>query len=192
MVKGKTNMALSRNLKLVLLSLLIIIGFSSYFLYSSNNYRMLSKREINDFIEDKRKSNLSILKEENVKSRFDPHTLILYKTDSKLGTYILTKNRQGIEEYKGVEVPIDKTLPIQVTGALSGVPYLGIYITNNKLIQEGKYVEMEFEDGTKVRKKISLDQKGYILSEKTTPEVPRDSVQVSVIKGGQVLYTNEY
>ncbi len=192
MVKGKTNMTLSRNLKLVLLSLLIIIGFSSYFLYSSNNYKMLSKREINDFIEDKRKSNLSILKEENVKSRFDPHTLILYKTDSKLGTYILTKNRQGIEEYKGVEVPIDKTLPIQVTGALSGVPYLGIYITNNKLIQEGKYVEMEFEDGTKVRKKISLDQKGYILSEKTTPEVPRDSVQVSVIKGGQVLYTNEY
>ena len=185
-------MALSRNLKLVLLSLLIVIGFSSYFLYSSNNYKMLSKREINDFIEDKRKSNLSILKEESVKSRLDPHTLILYKTDSKLGTYILTKNRQGIEEYKGVEVPIDKTLPIQVTGALSGVPYLGIYITNNKLIQEGKYVEMEFEDGTKVRKQISLDQKGYILSENTTPEVPRDSVQVSVIKGGQVLYTNEY
>ncbi|WP_374148858.1 hypothetical protein [Priestia megaterium] len=185
-------MTLSRNLKLVLLSLLIITGFSSYFLYSSDNYKMLSKREINDFVEDKRKSNLSILKEENVKSRIDPHTLILYKNDIKLGTYILTKNRQGIEEYKGVEVPIDKTLPIQVTGALSGVPYLGIYITNNKLIQEGKYVEMEFEDGTKVRKKISLNQKGYILSEKTTPEVPRDSVQVSVIKDGQVLYTNEY
>ncbi|MGF9776048.1 hypothetical protein ABEX30_26825 [Priestia aryabhattai] len=185
-------MALSRNLKLVLLSLLIIIGFSSYFLYSSNNYKMLSKREINDFIEDKRKSNLSILKEENVKSKPDPHTLILYKDNTKLGTYILTKSRQGIEEYKGVEVPIDKTLPIQVTGALSGVPYLGIYITNNKLIQEGKYIEMEFEDGTKVRKKISLDQKGYILSEKTTPEVPRESVQVSVIKDSQVLYTNEY
>jgi hypothetical protein len=109
-----------------------------------------------------------------------------------LGTYILTKGRQGIEEYKGVEVPVDRSLPIQVTGALSGVPYLGIYITSNKLIQEGKYVEMEFEDGTKVRKKISLDQKGYILSEKTTPEVSRDSVQVSVIKDGQVLYTNEY
>ncbi|MDR4222297.1 hypothetical protein FO518_32995 [Priestia megaterium] len=185
-------MDLSRNLKLVLLSLLIIIGFSSYFLYSSNNYKMLSKREINDFIEDKRKSNLSILKEENVKSKLDPHTLILYKNDTKLGTYILTKSRKGIKEYKGVEVPIDKTLPIQVTGALSGVPYLGVYITNNKLIQEGKYVEMEFEDGTKVRKKISLDQKGYILSEKTTPEVSRDSVQVSVIKDGQVLYTNEY
>ncbi|PEZ50847.1 hypothetical protein CN367_01970 [Priestia megaterium] len=91
-----------------------------------------------------------------------------------------------------MEVPIDKTLPIQVTGALSGVPYLGIYITNNKLIEEGKYIEMEFEDGTKVRKKISLDQKGYILSEKTTPEVPRESVQVSVIKDSQVLYTNEY
>jgi hypothetical protein len=114
---------------------------------------MLSKREINDFIEDKRKSNLSILKEENIKSRLDPHTLILYKNDTKLGTYILTKNRQGIEEYKGVEVPIDKTLPIQVTGALLGIPYLGIYITNNKVIQEGKYVEMEFEDGTKVKKK---------------------------------------
>ncbi|MBX9966131.1 hypothetical protein ACFW1J_15060 [Priestia aryabhattai] len=185
-------MALSRNLKLVLLSLLIVIGFSSYFLYSNNNYKMLSKREINDFIEDKRKSNLSILKEESVKSRFNPHALILYKNDTKLGTYILTKSRKGIQEYKGVEVPIDKTLPIQVTGALSGVPYLGIYITNNKLIQEGKYVEMEFEDGTKVRKQISLDQKGYILSENTTPEVPRDSVQVSVIKGGQVLYTNEY
>ncbi|PEZ50848.1 hypothetical protein CN367_01975 [Priestia megaterium] len=93
-------MALSRNLKLVLLSLLIIIGFSSYFLYSSNNYKMLSKREINDFIEDKRKSNLSILKEENVKSKPDPHTLILYKDNTKLGTYILTKSRQGIEEYK--------------------------------------------------------------------------------------------
>jgi len=91
-----------------------------------------------------------------------------------------------------VEVPIDKTLPIQVTGALLGIPYLGIYITNNKLIQEGKYVEMEFEDGTKVKKKISLNQKGYILLEKTTPEVPRDSVQVSVIKDGQVLYTNDY
>uniref|UniRef100_UPI0034D72711 hypothetical protein n=1 Tax=Priestia megaterium TaxID=1404 RepID=UPI0034D72711 len=62
-------MTLSRNLKLVLLSLLIIIGISSYFLYSSNNYKVLSKREINDFIEDKRKSNLSILKEENVKSK---------------------------------------------------------------------------------------------------------------------------
>ncbi|MED4029562.1 hypothetical protein P4672_25310 [Priestia megaterium] len=146
-------MNLSRNLKLVLLSLLIIIGFSSYFLYSSNNYKMLPKREINDFIEDKRKSNLSILKEENIKSRLDPHTLILYKNDTKLGTYILTKNRQGIEKYKGVEVPIDKTLPIQVTGALLGIPYLGIYITNNKVIQEGKYVEMEFEDGTKVKKK---------------------------------------
>ncbi|MCM3098970.1 hypothetical protein BTA37_29200 [Priestia megaterium] len=146
-------MNLSRDLKLVLLSLLIIIGFSSYFLYSSNNYKMLPKREINDFIEDKRKSNLSILKEENIKSRLDPHTLILYKNDTKLGTYILTKNRQGIEEYKGVEVPIDKTLPIQVTGALLGIPYLGIYITNNKVIQEGKYVEMEFEDGTKVKKK---------------------------------------
>jgi len=114
---------------------------------------MLPKREINDFIEDKRKSNLSILKEENIKSRLDPHTLILYKNDTKLGTYILTKNRQGIEKYKGVEVPIDKTLPIQVTGALLGIPYLGIYITNNKVIQEGKYVEMEFEDGTKVKKK---------------------------------------
>jgi hypothetical protein len=192
MVKGETNMTLSRNLKLVLLSLLIIIGISSYFLYSSNNYKVLSKREINDFIEDKRKSNLSILKEENVKSKADPHALILYKNDTKLGTYILTKNRQGIEEYKGVEVPIDKTLPIQVTGALSGVPYLGIYITNNKLIQEGKYIEMEFQDGTKVRKNISLNQKGYILSEKTTPEVPRESVQVSVIKDSQVLYTNEY
>ena len=146
-------MNLSRDLKLVLLSLLIIIGFSSYFLYSSNNYKMLPKREINDFIEDKRKSNLSILKEENIKSRLDPHTLILYKNDTKLGTYILTKNRQGIEKYKGVEVPIDKTLPIQVTGALLGIPYLGIYITNNKVIQEGKYVEMEFEDGTKVKKK---------------------------------------
>lgn len=192
MVKGETNMTLSRNLKLVLLSLLIIIGISSYFLYSSNNYKVLSKREINDFIEDKRKSNLSILKEENVKSKADPHALILYKNDTKLGTYILTKNRQGIEEYKGVEMPIDKTLPIQVTGALSGVPYLGIYITNNKLIQEGKYIEMEFQDGTKVRKNISLNQKGYILSEKTTPEVPRESVQVSVIKDSQVLYTNEY
>jgi hypothetical protein len=91
-----------------------------------------------------------------------------------------------------VEVPIDKTLPIQVTGTLSGVPYLGIYITNNKLIHEGKYIEMEFEEGTKVRKKISSDQKGYILFEKTTPEVPRESVQVSVIKDSQVLYTNEY
>ncbi|MGR6342181.1 hypothetical protein ACU5CE_30975 [Priestia megaterium] len=185
-------MALSRNLKLVLLSLLIIVGFSSYFLYNSNNYKMLSKREINDFIEHKRKSNLSILKKENVKAKPDPHALILYKDNTKLGTYILTKSRRGIEEYKGVEVPIDKTLPIQVTGALSGVPYLGIYITNNKLIQEGKYIEMEFEDGTKVRKKISLDQKGYILSEKTTPEVPRESVQVSVIKDNQILYTNEY
>ncbi|MEB2294410.1 hypothetical protein [Priestia megaterium] len=91
-----------------------------------------------------------------------------------------------------MEVPIDKTLPIQVTGTLSGVPYLGIYITNNKLIHEGKYIEMEFEEGTKVRKKISSDQKGYILFEKTTPEVPRESVQVSVIKDSQVLYTNEY
>src|SRR6478736_10572498 len=192
MVKRKTNITLSSNLKLFLLILLIIIGFSSYFLYSSNNYKMLSKREINDFIEDKRKSNLSILKEENVKSKPDPHTLILYKDNTKLGTYILTKSRQGIEEYKGVEVPIDKTLPIQVTGALSGVPYLGIYITNNKLIEEGKYIEMEFQDGTKVRKNISLNQKGYILSEKTTPEVPRESVQVSVIKDSQVLYINEY
>jgi hypothetical protein len=154
-------MNLSRDLKLVLLSLLIIIGFSSYFLYSSNNYKMLPKREINDFIEDKRKSNLSILKEENIKSRLDPHTLILYKNDTKLGTYILTKNRQGIEEYKGVEVPIDKTLPIQVTGALLGIPYLGIYITNNKVIQEGKYVEMEFEDGTKVKKKIFKSKRIY-------------------------------
>jgi len=51
---------------------------------------------------------------------------------------------------------------------------------------------MEFEEGTKVRKKIYSDQKGYILSEKTTPEVPRESVQVSVIKDSQVLYTNEY
>lgn len=154
-------MNLSRDLKLVLLSLLIIIGFSSYFLYSSNNYKMLPKREINDFIEDKRKSNLSILKEENIKSRLDPHTLILYKNDTKLGTYILTKNRQGIEEYKGVEVPIDKTLPIQVTGALLGIPYLGIYITNNKVIQEGKYVEMEFEDGTKVKKNIFKSKRIY-------------------------------
>jgi len=122
---------------------------------------MLPKREINDFIEDKRKSNLSILKEENIKSRLDPHTLILYKNDTKLGTYILTKNRQGIEEYKGVEVPIDKTLPIQVTGALLGIPYLGIYITNNKVIQEGKYVEMEFEDGTKVKKNIFKSKRIY-------------------------------
>ncbi|WP_180232596.1 hypothetical protein [Priestia megaterium] len=109
-----------------------------------------------------------------------------------MGTYILTKGRQGIEEYKGVEVPVDRSLPIQVTGALSGVPYLGIYIINNKLIKEGKYIEMEFEDGTKVRKKISLNQKGYILSEKTTPKVPRESVQVSIMKDSKVLYTNEY
>ena len=47
-------MALSSNLKLVLLNLLIIIGFSSYFLYSSNNYKIISKKEINDFIEDKK------------------------------------------------------------------------------------------------------------------------------------------
>jgi hypothetical protein len=60
------------------------------------------------------------------------------------------------------------------------------------LINEGKYIEMEFEDGTKVRKKISLNQKGYILSEKTTPKVPRESVQVSIMKDSKVLYTNEY
>ncbi|PFI89995.1 hypothetical protein [Priestia megaterium] len=89
-------------------------------------------------------------------------------------------------------MPVDRSLPIQVTGALSGVPYLGIYIINNKLIKEGKYIEMEFEDGTKVRKKISLNQKGYILSEKTTPKVPRESVQVSIMKDSKVLYTNEY
>ncbi|MGG0588031.1 hypothetical protein ABE049_27705 [Priestia megaterium] len=89
-------------------------------------------------------------------------------------------------------MPVDRSLPIQVAGALSGVPYLGIYITNNKLIKEGKYIEMEFEDVKKVRKKISLNQKGYILSEKTNPKVPRESVQVSIMKDSKILYTNEY
>lgn len=86
-------MILFCNLKLVLLSLLIIIGFSSYFLYSSDNYKMLFKREINDFIEDKRKFNLFIFKEENVKFRIDFYIFILYKNDIKLGIYIFIKNR---------------------------------------------------------------------------------------------------
>ncbi|MET3408160.1 hypothetical protein COM86_25425 [Priestia megaterium] len=55
-------MALSSNLKLVLLNLLIIIGFSSYFLYSSNNYKIISKKEINDFIEDKKNLTYLFLK----------------------------------------------------------------------------------------------------------------------------------
>ncbi|GAB1810156.1 hypothetical protein PMEGAPR236_52480 [Priestia megaterium] len=66
---------------------------------------MLPKREINDFIEDKRKSNLSILKEENIKSRLDPHTLILYKNDTKLGTYYLQKTDKELKNIREWKYP---------------------------------------------------------------------------------------
>ncbi|MDQ0804201.1 hypothetical protein QF029_001750 [Priestia megaterium] len=98
-------MTLSRNLKLVLLSLLIIIGISSYFLYSSNNYKVLSKREINDFIEDKRKSNLSILKEENVKSKAVLMPLSYIKMTLNWALTYLQKTDKELKNTRGWKCP---------------------------------------------------------------------------------------
>ena len=147
-------MTLSRNLKLVLLSLLIIIGISSYFLYSSNNYKVLSKREINDFIEDKRKSNLSILKEENVKSKADPHALILYKNDTKLGTYILTKNRQGIEEYNQSDFDFSSMCEIAFL--------LDIKDKNQKVME--KFLGLSGKNSTKIARSMERIEKGQAIS----------------------------
>ncbi|MFU1996185.1 hypothetical protein [Priestia megaterium] len=188
-------MLLSKKSKISLLTILVIaiVGFLAYRLIDNDRYDVLSQDEINKYTQKKLDSTMSLLSTENITSKSNPHAIMLYKRNNRIGTYTIIKNNNSIEGQKGMEVPIDKQLPIQVTGALSGTPFLGIYITNQKLIKEGNIIEMEFDDNSKIHQTMKSNKKGYILSKKVVPENTKDSVQVSIIDhNNNVLYTEEY
>ena len=120
----------------------------------SKNYP-LTNNEINTFAKE---NNIEVIDMQNM----DDCTVILYDNDNVSGDIVVYKDKDDkIYSQKTIGYDNDPQSPITTGGVATGTSFLTIVVNSKKLLDQTTTIEINFNDGSKVKK--PLFKKGIIL-----------------------------